>query len=420
MDSYSGIVFEEATENEHFTDFTPIPCRGFNTLFKAKRYGRWWILKGLKEPFRQQETYRNFLKKEFTILVSLQHPNIVTASSLENVAGYGYCIVMELIDGITLQEWIDNHTIKGKEELDTAAVAEGEMIFSQLLDAVGYIHAKQTVHRDLKPSNVMITHNGKHVKLIDFGLADTDSYAILKQPAGTPGYISPEQASSRQADIRNDIYSIGCILERMQLGGAYDAVINRCKCAIEKRYASIDEIKTAFITQKARSHKHRARILLVFFVCATLSAGVCYTFLHKNMSGNEYYDKTADGKSRTVHKTDSVTAKVYKPQAVSQHILQSSQTSTEAMTAQIISEGKKTIDKMWHDTGIDTLQSVVKKSESLYLFINKSNDYITTVYPKTFNKGITGSQKTYIINELSAYTTNRYIKPTTQSLQSGK
>lgn len=219
MDSYSGIVFEEATVNDHFTDFTPIPCRGFNTLCKAKRYGRWWILKGLKEPFRQQETYRNFLKKEFTILVSLQHPNIVTASSFENVAGYGYCIVMELIDGITLQEWIDNHTIKGngKEKLDTAAVAEGEMIFSQLLDAVGYIHAKQTVHRDLKPSNVMITHNGRHVKLIDFGLADTDSYAILKQPAGTPGYISPEQASSRQADIRNDIYSIGCILERMQL-----------------------------------------------------------------------------------------------------------------------------------------------------------------------------------------------------------
>ena len=55
----------------------------------------------------------------------------------------------------------------------------------------------------------MITHNGNHVKLIDFGLSDTDDFAILKQPAGTPSYISPEQIVSQQADIRNDIFSIG-------------------------------------------------------------------------------------------------------------------------------------------------------------------------------------------------------------------
>lgn len=60
----------------------------------------------------------------------------------------------------------------------------------------------------------MITHNGNHVKLIDFGLSDTDDFTILKQPAGTPGYISPEQIVSQQADIRNDIFSIGCILKR--------------------------------------------------------------------------------------------------------------------------------------------------------------------------------------------------------------
>ena len=59
-----------------------------------------------------------------------------------------------------------------------------------------YIHAKQIVHRDLKPSNIMITHNGNHVKLIDFGLSDNDDFALLKQPAGTPGYISPEQIVS--------------------------------------------------------------------------------------------------------------------------------------------------------------------------------------------------------------------------------
>lgn len=167
MDSYSGIIIEETRSSEQFTDFTSIPCKGFNILCKAKRYGRWWMLKGLKSEFRKQETYKALLHKEFDILISLQHPNIVTASSIEEVAELGTCIVMEWIDGITLQEWFEHKT------------SRGEVIFLQILDALSYCHAKQIVHRDLKPSNIMITHNGNHVKLIDFGLSDSDSYAIF-------------------------------------------------------------------------------------------------------------------------------------------------------------------------------------------------------------------------------------------------
>ncbi|WP_220432121.1 protein kinase domain-containing protein, partial [Segatella copri] len=124
---------------------------------------------------------------------------------------------------------------------------EGEDIFLQLLDAVHYIHAKQIVHRDLKPSNIMITHNGNHVKLIDFGLSDTDDFTILKQPAGTPGYISPEQIVSQQADIRNDIFSIGCILEKILPSKPYTAIIKRCKTPIAQRYANVDELKADFM-----------------------------------------------------------------------------------------------------------------------------------------------------------------------------
>ena len=168
MDSYSGIIIEESRRSEQFSDFTPIPCKGFNLLCKAKRYGRWWVLKGLKEPYRQDENYKNLLHKEFDILISLQHPNIVSAYSMEEIPEMGTCIVMEWIDGITLEHWSGKKT-------------EGEDIFLQLLDAVHYIHAKQIVHRDLKPSNIIITHNGNHVKVIDFGLSDTDDFAILKQ-----------------------------------------------------------------------------------------------------------------------------------------------------------------------------------------------------------------------------------------------
>lgn len=105
MDSYSGIIIEESRRSEQFSDFTPIPCKGFNILCKAKRYGRWWVLKGLKKPYRQDGNYKNLLHKEFDILIFLQHPNIVSAYSMEDVPEMGICIVMEWIDGITLEHW---------------------------------------------------------------------------------------------------------------------------------------------------------------------------------------------------------------------------------------------------------------------------------------------------------------------------
>ncbi len=64
---------------------------------------------------------------------------------------------------------------------------------------------------------VKAKRNGGNIKLIDFGLSDTDNYAIYKQPAGTKGYISPEQEKACITDIRNDIYSLGCIMEEMKL-----------------------------------------------------------------------------------------------------------------------------------------------------------------------------------------------------------
>lgn len=96
----------------------------------------------------------------------------------------------------------------------------------------------------------MITHNGNHVKLIDFGLSDTDDFAILKQPAGTPGYISPEQIVSQQPDIRNDIFSIGCILEKILPGKPYTAIIKRCKAPIAQRYANVDELRADFMARR--------------------------------------------------------------------------------------------------------------------------------------------------------------------------
>jgi len=408
MDSYSGIIIEESRRSEQFSDFTPIPCKGFNILCKAKRYGRWWVLKGLKKPYRQDGNYKNLLQKEFDILISLQHPNIVSAYSMEDVPEMGTCIVMEWIDGITLEHWSGRKT-------------EGEGIFLQLLDAVHYIHAKQVVHRDLKPSNIMITHNGNHVKLIDFGLSDTDDFAILKQPAGTQGYISPEQIVSQQADIRNDIFSIGCILEKILPSKPHTAIIKRCKAPIAQRYANVDELRADFIAHRNRHLSGIKRIAIAALACIILLGFISYPLLHQQEKSISTTPEHTETKKDTVIRQQTGDAA---PLSESKHSQQPAaaepSSASQSQTAELISKGQKAIDKMWKESGIDTIRSIERKSEAFYRFIDKSNDFITTTYPQTFSKGIVGSKKADIIYELSSYTSERYVKPTLSRFQSSR
>ena len=399
MDSYSEIIIEGSKKSEQFSDFFPIPCKGYNTLCKAKRYGRWWMLKGLKETYRQDENYKNLLQKEFDILISLQHPNIVAAISMEEIAEMGTCIVMEWIDGFTLKDW---HGTKD----DT------EAIFLQLLDAVHYIHAKQIVHRDLKPSNIMVTHNGYHVKLIDFGLADTDSYAILKQPAGTSGYISPEQETSRQADIRNDIYSLGCVLENMQLGKTYHAIIKHCKAPIAERYANVDELQRDFLASQNKKHLLIKRYATIAMLCAIVLGNLSYTLLYNREK--KISTKLTNKKEVNGTRNDSL------PKASHAILTNMKHASHLAKTDDLITKGKKEIDKMWTASSIDTIYSVIDKSQAFSHFVNQSNDFIISKYPQTFSTAIDAKQKTAIINELSTYTSEKYVKPTLAKFQSAK
>ncbi|MBR6181150.1 MAG: protein kinase [Prevotella sp.] len=228
IDSFEGI-------NRSFTDVETLHESEANVVFKAKRYGRWWLLKTLRPELANQENFRQRLRKEFELMVLLQHPSIVSAVGLENVEGIGESIVMEYVDG---------------EELSTT-LAKGDCSLPQrrrmaveLIEALEYIHAKGIVHRDLKPSNIMVTHNGGHVKLVDFGLADSDSHAVLKQPAGTPKYMSEEQKKVAKADVRNDLYSLGIILGQMNLGGTFRDVVKRCLLPAAQRYQNVADLKS--------------------------------------------------------------------------------------------------------------------------------------------------------------------------------
>ena len=223
----SGFVkSDDILRTDRFTDFSTVPSRGYSLLVRAKRHGRWWMLKGLKESYRNDTVYQVLLQKEYEITSQLQHPMIVSVFSLEEVEGLGLCIVMEWIEGLTLKEWLaqGNHSRKQRRH-----------VADMLLEALAYVQSRQTQHRDLKPSNIMITHDSLHLKLIDFGLSDTDSHTILKAAAGTEGYMAPDGPS--------DIYSLGCILRELHLGWWSGMVIRKCCAPSDQRYTDVETIR---------------------------------------------------------------------------------------------------------------------------------------------------------------------------------
>lgn len=244
-----------------FTDIEILRISEVNVVAKAKRYGRWWLLKGLQKGKADEAGYLQRLRKEMEILIQLQHPNIVSAFALEEVDGLGLCIVMEYIEGTTLKVWLQGETQRQARR----------RIASELTEAVGYINSKGIVHRDLKPENIIITRNGENVKLIDFGLADTDSHAILKQPAGTLHYMSPEQMQTSVADVRNDIYSLGIIFQQMKLGHVFRKIINRCLLPIDKRYPNVQALQEAITKQKARVRWGITVVVILLFLITIVS-----------------------------------------------------------------------------------------------------------------------------------------------------
>ena len=183
-DSTSGPIVKQFISSEELQPISEeIASHGFNRLVKVKRQGRWFMLKGIKPEYQKQTVFFELLKKEYELMVQLDHPNIVKAYAKEVNDGIGPCIVMEYIDGITLDQFLE-----GKPSRQVR-----RKVVDQLIDALAYIHSKQILHRDLKPSNILVTRNGNNVKIIDFGLSDADDYAILKQSAGTVKYMAPEQ-----------------------------------------------------------------------------------------------------------------------------------------------------------------------------------------------------------------------------------
>lgn len=230
--------------------------------------GKLVALKSLKPEYVGNPFYEGLLRKEYEIGRSLDHQNICPTLDFINIPNLGNCIVTQWIDGCSLAEWLRTNprrSLSLSKRTDRSAIRK---ILLELCDALEYLHRNQIVHRDLKPGNIMITKNGQNVKLIDFGLADADWYAVLKNPAGTRDYISPEQMAGESVDCRTDIYSLGKIMQRM---GVYPRIAVICAAKDrDKRYGSVSEVRSAILERERRRRWFRTA-LVVSVLAMTLS-----------------------------------------------------------------------------------------------------------------------------------------------------
>lgn len=238
MDEASGF-FETPTMAQHprqgMFELVSSSPESYCDIWRADKDGRFRIYKALKSEYAGDQVYERLLRKEFEIGYSLDHPNICEYYAFVNLPPLGNCIEMEWIDGCSLDSLLPRGAV-GK----TLAVK----IINETCDALSYMHSKQVVHRDLKPSNIMLTYNGNNVKLIDFGLSDTDAHSVLKGSAGTQVYASPELISGKTVDFRSDIFSLGCVIDR--LSPTYARVARKCcQRAPAKRFQSALDVKKA-------------------------------------------------------------------------------------------------------------------------------------------------------------------------------
>ena len=278
MEEESGFIIDPQLEGEaEGAQLLHRSLKGFAEIWRVQKFGQFVVLKALQEKYRGDSVYEALLRKEFEIGYSLNHPSICRTWHFRSHPLLGSCIEMEWVDGVTLAERFRD----GKPD-ETLFLK----IAIELCDAVGYLHSHQIVHRDIKPSNILITHNGNNLKLIDFGLADSDDSAILKMQAGTEAYLAPEVLSGGKADMRTDIWAVGKVLSELSgVSGSGGTAVRRrawsnrhagalrkaCAADPEDRFQQISELKDALLR---RSLRPWAIVLIALAVAAVVAAAV--------------------------------------------------------------------------------------------------------------------------------------------------
>lgn len=207
MDQYIGKMLDKRYEILEL-----IGSGGMANVYKAKchRLNRMVAVKILKSDLAEDADFRRRFRDESQAVAQLSHANIMSVYDVSRHGELEY-IVMELLEGITLKQYMER-----RGQMDWR---EAMHFITQIMRGLSHAHSRGIIHRDIKPQNIMILRDGS-VKVADFGIAClADAGQTLTQEAlGSVHYISPEQARGDRMDVRSDIYSAGVVLYEMLTG----------------------------------------------------------------------------------------------------------------------------------------------------------------------------------------------------------
>ena len=207
QDKYIGRLLDNRYEIQEV-----LGVGGMAIVYKARchRLNRLVAIKILKDEYSKDEEFCRRFHAEGEAVAMLGHPNIVSVYDVSNTGGADY-IVMELIDGISLKQYMEKKGVLNWKETLHFAI--------QICKALEHAHSRGLVHRDIKPHNIMVLKNGS-IKVTDFGIARvmSKSNTLTKEALGSVHYISPEQAKGGRVDDRSDLYSLGTVMYEMITG----------------------------------------------------------------------------------------------------------------------------------------------------------------------------------------------------------
>lgn len=205
-------MFEQGTILQNrYEIIEEVGTGGMSIVYKAKCHvlNRYVAIKVLKPEFADDTSFVNKFRIEAQSAAGLTHPNIVNVYDVGEENGF-YYIVMELVEGITLKEYIQQN---GRLPYQTALD-----FIMQICSGIEKAHEHHTIHRDIKPQNIIVSRSGT-LKVTDFGIAKAaTTNTIASSAMGSVHYISPEQARGGYSDERSDIYSLGVTLYEMLTG----------------------------------------------------------------------------------------------------------------------------------------------------------------------------------------------------------
>lgn len=341
-----------------FTELSVFHRSDRNVVMRARRYGRYWILKGLAAE-ALTDSGRVALRKEFEIMMKLSQSVGMRAYSLEEVAGAGPCIVMDYVEGPTLREWLrEPHSMAQR-----CRVAEG------IVNALRAVHDSGVVHRDLKPENIIVSRPAYEPVLIDYGLSDTMSHALLKSPAGTKGYMSPEQMNGTEPLTQNDMYSLGRVLQEMKLPLTWRQAIRSCLRPLDRRCADCRTfMRTVSRTRRLLRLLPMAAVLIGAVTVLTLTAGKASRTDRRAVAAERMASEAsrrADSLDAVLSTTrresrDEISALTGALHGVNDSLeaVRMAQVSHEADIAGAIEGEKRQLDRLWKESAMHYLDTV--------------------------------------------------------------